>query len=245
MPIRLHWTIPVGMLILGGFRIRPLFWLGFFVVILVHELGHAYWVARFGHKVHRLDITGFGGACVWSGDASPAERALIAWGGVIAQLGLLVVAGVLIAIFGWGFLGTSLGYAWTVTNVFLMLLNLIPIRPFDGAEAWKIFSAVRREGWPAPVRRPSKRKRRARRVRKPGGGRVKSVKSSGPASVAKAGGRKAKRSSRRNGGGEAEDEGRSAANGGQKGSTTDQERRELADTFARIAEEARQAREDD
>lgn len=250
VPIRLHWTIPVGMLFLGGFKIRPLFWLAFFVIVLVHELGHAYWVHRFGHKVHRLDITGFGGACVWSGNASGAERSLIAWGGVIAQLCLLAVAVVLTAVLGWGFLSTSLGYAWTVTNVFLIILNLIPVSPFDGAEAWKIFSAVRREGWPAPARRPAKsRTRRARRVRKPGGDRIKSVKDDGPAGVAEAGKRKVKRQkadkTRDAGGGEAGGEPSAKSGATQKGSTTDQERRELADTFARIAEEARRAKNQD
>ena len=29
------------------------------------------------------------------------------------------------------------------TNLFLILANLIPIEPFDGAQAWKIFSPLR------------------------------------------------------------------------------------------------------
>ena len=28
---------------------------------------------------------------------------------------------------------------FTATNVVMMLLNLLPVRPFDGAEAWRIF----------------------------------------------------------------------------------------------------------
>jgi hypothetical protein len=184
VPIRLHWTLPLGMLLLGGFKIRPLFWLAFFVLVLVHELGHAFWVKRFGHKVHQLDITGFGGSCTWSGDASPVERSLIAWGGVMAQALLLAVAVILTVIFGLGFLRTSLGYAWTTTNIFLIILNLIPIRPFDGAEAWKIFSALKRHGWPSAAKTP--KKRRARRVRGPGERDQGRADADAPAGVAKA-----------------------------------------------------------
>ena len=246
VPIRLHWTLPIGAFLLGGLKFRPLFWLGFVVVVFVHELGHAYWVRRFGHKVHQVDIAGFGGACLWSGNASPAERSMIAWGGVLAQLVLLAFSIVLIAIFGLGFLQTQLGQAWTFTNLFLMVLNLIPVRPFDGADAWKLFSAVKREGWPAPVKRPSKR--RARRVRKP------AVDVDAPAKVMKTRKRKAKRRSASerpsqepserpsqsdsNGGGGA------GAAGGTGGRTKRDEQLELAETFKRLAEAARRAKDD-
>ena len=39
--MRVHWTLPVGALVFGQGRFVPGFWLGFFLLVLVHELGHA------------------------------------------------------------------------------------------------------------------------------------------------------------------------------------------------------------
>ena len=60
---RLHWTLPLGALFFSGFRFAPVFWLAFFGLVFVHELGHASLVKIFGHRVVAVDITGFGGLC--------------------------------------------------------------------------------------------------------------------------------------------------------------------------------------
>lgn len=170
VPIRLHWTLPLGMFVFGGLKVNPAFWLAFFVIVLAHELGHAWWVRRFGHQVHRIDITGFGGACVWaegaSSRASEVQRSMIAWGGVQAQFGIFVLAMILSIVTGGAFARTSVGYAFTVVNALLILINLLPLPSFDGAEAWKLFSRLKRDGgWPkTPATGPC---RRARRVRGP------------------------------------------------------------------------------
>jgi Zn-dependent protease len=65
-------------------------------------------------------------------------RAVIAWGGPFAQLVLLVGAMAWVAAFGfprdataWAVVSALLG-----SNLWLLLVNLIPIAPLDGAEAW-------------------------------------------------------------------------------------------------------------
>src|SRR5690606_27679364 len=88
--IRVHWSMPLGALIFSGFRLAPAFWLAFFLLVLLHELGHAFFVRRYRHHVLSIDVTGFGGLCRWSGYASPYQRAVIAWGGVLAQALLFV-----------------------------------------------------------------------------------------------------------------------------------------------------------
>lgn len=140
IPIRVHWTMPVGALIFGGLRFAPAFWLGFFVLVLAHELGHAWFVRRYRHHVLAVEVTGFGGLCRWSGRASPYERAVIAWGGVVAQGLLLIVAAALLAAFGparsvWT---AELAHVFTRTNLWLIALNLLPLPPLDGAEAWPL-----------------------------------------------------------------------------------------------------------
>ncbi len=157
-PIRLHWTIPLGALVFSGFQFVPAFWLAFFGLILIHELGHAILVRGFGHRVMSIDILGFGGFCRWSGVASSSERGAIAWGGVLAQTAaLLVTLGLLFTL---GRPTTSYGaqvaQVFVSTNLWLIALNLIPVPPLDGAEAWRFVGDVIRGGrkaWPSFRRR--------------------------------------------------------------------------------------------
>ena len=162
IPIRAHWTMPLGALIFGGFRFAPAFWLGFFLLVLAHELGHAYFVRRYRHHVLAIEVTGFGGLCRWSGYATPYERAVIAWGGVVAQGLILILAVALLMVFGpvrslWA---AELAHVFTTTNLWLIGLNLLPFRPLDGAEAWPlvrhVFDGIRSRSRrpPRPPRSP-------------------------------------------------------------------------------------------
>lgn len=146
VPVRAHWTVPVGVLLFSGMRPAPGTWLGMLTLIVLHELGHAWLVSRAGLVNLGIDITGFGGRCRWTGHPSARQRAAIAWGGVLAQLAVLAVAlpvGLLVDVRS-TFLADLL-FAFTELNVFLMVLNLLPFRPLDGAEAWPWFSLVRAE----------------------------------------------------------------------------------------------------
>ncbi|MEZ4220517.1 MAG: hypothetical protein R3B13_06255 [Polyangiaceae bacterium] len=156
VPLRLHWTLPLGMLVFGGLRVAPAFWLGFFVLVLLHELGHAFIVRAYGHRVLSVDVTGFGGLCRWSGSATAMERGLIAWGGVLAQAVLLAVAlGITLSVGApkalWA---RELLSVFTWTNVWIIGLNLLPVPPLDGAEAWGfVRNLLRGAGFPRPVKR--------------------------------------------------------------------------------------------
>jgi hypothetical protein len=149
-PIKLHWSIPVAAVVLNGFQFRPGILLAFTLLILIHELGHAVMVRLLGHRVVAVEVTGLGGLCHWSGNASPFEDSLIAWGGVLAQL-LLWFATTFWLWFGLDATPPS-AFVWDViavftsTNLWLMALNLIPLEPLDGARAWKIFGAWRDRG---------------------------------------------------------------------------------------------------
>src|SRR4051812_9526890 len=91
-PVRLHFSILLGLMLFGGFSWRPGFFLAYPLLVLLHELGHAALVHRCGHSVDALEVTGLGGACHWSGNSTPFEESLIAWGGVLAQLAVYVGA---------------------------------------------------------------------------------------------------------------------------------------------------------
>jgi len=140
VPVRLHWTAPLGAALFGGLRWAPVVWVAFFVLVLAHELGHAYLVRRYGHHVMAIDVTGFGGLCRWFGTATTFERAAIAWGGVVAQAVLLIIAGGALLVFGpvRTQLAADLVGTFVYANFWLIVLNLLPFPPFDGKEAWPL-----------------------------------------------------------------------------------------------------------
>jgi Zn-dependent protease len=142
--LRLHWTVPLGVALLTGLRFAPGAWLGVVVLLVVHELGHALAVARGGLRLTAVDVLGFGGLCRFEGYLTPRRRVLIAWSGVLAQaaLGLATLGAV-----------TWLGHparpfaedlvgALLYANLWMILVNLLPLRPFDGAEAWGIIALL-------------------------------------------------------------------------------------------------------
>jgi hypothetical protein len=81
-PIRIHWTILPFAVILTGFKYHPAYLFAFFILILIHEVGHALIVRFYQFNVHELFIHGFGGTCSWSGFATKFQESLIAWGGI-------------------------------------------------------------------------------------------------------------------------------------------------------------------
>jgi Zn-dependent protease len=142
-PIRLHWSIPLGAVVFSRFQLVPGFWLGFFLLVLIHELGHAVVVRACGLRVNGIDIHGLGGQCRFDGHPSQLRIALIAWGGVWAQLVLFgVVSAALLFVEPKGAFAWEMIHAFTDTNLYLAALNLLPIRPLDGADAWPLFKLL-------------------------------------------------------------------------------------------------------
>ena len=140
IPVRLHWSLPLGALVFGGGRFAPGLWVGFFLLVLLHELGHATVVRHHRMRVLSVEIHALGGLCRWEGMASPLARATIAWGGVWAQLALLLGTVLTLALLGAprGRFAVEMVEAFTTINLFLVALNLLPVRPLDGAEAWPL-----------------------------------------------------------------------------------------------------------
>ena len=128
IPVRLHWSLPFGAWMLSGFRIEPILWLAASLVVLVHEFGHAIVVRAARQSVVSIDVHGFGGLCRWYGNATPIQRAAIAWGGVWAQMVLLAATLAWFAVMGGPEtrVGALFEYAFVYSNLWLMALNLMP-----------------------------------------------------------------------------------------------------------------------
>ncbi|MGV3623030.1 MAG: metalloprotease [Archangium sp.] len=159
VPIFVHATTPIGLLIYAG--VSPSAWAAFAGVILLHELGHAAVVRAVGGRATEVMIHGFGGYCRWVGDVTPLGRAAIACGGVAAQLVLLFIALGLekSGVVPWEMRLSEFWYRLTTGNAIIIALNLLPIAPLDGAEAWRfplllgerVRRAVTRERTRGPV----------------------------------------------------------------------------------------------
>lgn len=147
IPIRIHWTMPLGALIFTRFEFVPVLWLGFVLIVLAHEFGHALTVRRCGAQVLSIDMDALGGSCSWEGEVSSLQRALIAWGGVVAQVGLFAAVKIADATAEWP---TTLGgfqllSMLTSTNLRIAAFNLIPLPPLDGWQAWRLVPLVYRD----------------------------------------------------------------------------------------------------
>jgi stage IV sporulation protein FB len=145
IPIRLHWSVAVGAFVLGRFRFVPAYWAGFVLLILLHELGHAVMVRRYGLGVSEIVIHGVGGYCRHDRAGTAWQTAVIAWGGVLVQslvyllaVGVAALVGPITSSAGWQLL-----YLFTESNLWLICINLMPIAPLDGKEAWTILPQIR------------------------------------------------------------------------------------------------------
>lgn len=161
-PIRAHWTTAVLLIAFGGWSLGG--WAAILTVVLVHELGHFLVVRAVGARVTEIVVNGMGGHCRWIGSVTARQRALIAWGGVAGQgvLFVLVLASLAIVPPQFNF-WEAFTYHLTRSNLLIMLVNLIPIRPLDGAEAWKLIPLLARDFGLYGSRRSSGRDRPSRR----------------------------------------------------------------------------------
>jgi len=77
-----------------------------------------------------------GGELLGEGEVSPARRSFVALSGVLAQLALLGAA-------LWLPMPAELHEAFTRRNGLVLLFNLIPVKPLDGAQAWRLPARLR------------------------------------------------------------------------------------------------------
>jgi Zn-dependent protease len=147
-PLRLHWSLLLGAVLFCAAQPRPALLGGYLAVLLVHVLGHA--LAASGMGARGFALHGLGGELLLEGDVAPVRRSVIALAGPAAQLALLAAAFAVRA-------SPDLYDAFTRRNLVVLLLNLIPIAPLDGKEAWRIFSRLRAARRSAPRELPVSR----------------------------------------------------------------------------------------
>jgi len=178
IPLSLHWTVFIG---IPWFLYQTrsvsdtgVAFVAFFVLLLVHELGHAAVALWRQVEVHEIQLFFLHGYCSHEPPDYELDDVLIAWGGVAAQFVVLVIAlgaDVLLPTLSpfAGALVAPLLSVFIGTNVFIMIVNLIPVAPLDGAKAWRIVPILaewgRETSWAHRLRR-RKAAREAARTKK-------------------------------------------------------------------------------
>ena len=175
VPISLHWTVFIGLpwfyYETRSFADTAIAFVAFFFLILIHELGHAA-VARWrGVEVEGIRLFFIHGTCSTEEPDYELDDVLIAWGGVAAQFVVLVIAFSAsfllptVSPFAHG-LALTLLRVLTEINLFIMIVNLLPVAPFDGAKAWGILPILRewwkQTSWATGWRRRSAAREKAR-----------------------------------------------------------------------------------
>lgn len=157
VPLRIHWSAPLGALAFGGFSpASALAWLG---IVSVHEIGHALLAWRYGRGVTGLSVHAFGGECEWIPGPHPFAREIVAWGGVLGQFALVAIVALGCELFPLReILGERAVNALVIYNLFVAAFNLLPLGNLDGSRAWRLFRAFA----PSNVRRMIDRQRRSR-----------------------------------------------------------------------------------
>ena len=137
-PLRLHWSLLLGGALFCALEPRPLLLLGYAAILLVHVAGHAIALSGTQLGVTGVMLHGLGGELIGEGETTPLRRSLIALSGVGAQAVLLGAT-----LLARHHLPPDLVEAFVRRNGIVILLDLIPMRPLDGAQAWRLFPRLR------------------------------------------------------------------------------------------------------
>lgn len=152
-PVAVHLSLPLGLLFFTNMRFAPGAWVGIILLVLMHELGHGVLVKLRGGRVTGITLHGLGGECAYTGARGELDRAIIAWGGVIAQALAIPILYTVLVLVELPETRFTLDFASTLlhTNLIMIVMNLLPVPPLDGATAWTLIPLLRdRKKKPAP-----------------------------------------------------------------------------------------------
>jgi ATP-dependent Clp protease adapter protein ClpS len=151
IPVYVHWSLLLAGLLISinaKFAIPETIYLciGYTLLIILHELGHAYVARYFGLKVLSIEISGAGGLCLT--ETPPTFIAAIAFSsaGILAQAFLLLgtVLYLITIENAPSVFSTCLVISFIIANGVIIVLNLIPWKRHidnfgtDGYLLWKL-----------------------------------------------------------------------------------------------------------
>ena len=151
VPVVLSWTVLLG---LPWFYYKHRGLLGmatafvcFFFLMLIHELGHAAMAKWRRVPVLGIEMYIMHGLCRHEVPHRESDAIWIAWGGVAAQAVVLLMAVSVSELLERVAFLTYLDalpalHVLISTNLFLIVMNLVPVPPLDGAIAWRVVPKI-------------------------------------------------------------------------------------------------------
>lgn len=148
-PVRVHWLFWVNSALLGGalsasspaeLREVLLWMVAVLISILIHELGHALMMRRFGDRRVEIALYAFGGLAMGTVPQTRGRQVAISAAGPLVQIaaGALVWMAVGFADLSHPLIRSAI-FSFVFVSVFWGALNLLPIIPLDGG---RIFEAI-------------------------------------------------------------------------------------------------------
>jgi stage IV sporulation protein FB len=156
-PVRVHWLFWLNTALLGGALgaqspqqiQRVLIWIAMvFVSILIHELGHALTMRRFGDRHAGIVLYAFGGLAIPSRGFTRLQDIIVSAAGPVLQMLAGLVVWLVIAAF------PAVLATWAARQAFSSFLfvslfwgafNLVPIIPLDGGRISQALFGPRRQ----------------------------------------------------------------------------------------------------
>ncbi len=153
IPVSMHWTVLIALvwllLFFGDLLATLVAAVAFFALLLIHEFGHVAVLRWKKIPVEGITLYGIHGETAHGYARSRGDEIAVAWGGIGAQMLVLVIALLL-----WPLIVQSGSYfavgvaspiyvVFTRLNIFVMVLALLPIGPFDGRKAWQVIPWLR------------------------------------------------------------------------------------------------------
>ncbi|OEH84240.1 hypothetical protein BHU72_12615 [Desulfuribacillus stibiiarsenatis] len=144
MKLRIHWLF-IAFLIYIGYTGQLFEALLFFVIVVIHELGHVFVAKSFGWRVTEIEFLPFGGVAKvdWSFKGWPKEEKLVAIAGPINNLIMIAIC---LGLYQAGIVERELTLFFVKANLLIAGFNLLPALPLDGG---RIFRAMlsQEHGW--------------------------------------------------------------------------------------------------
>ena len=143
--LHVHWSaVALAGVMFGAWHRQPAYAIEaiacYFGLILLHEVGHAAMALRLGYRAPDIYLSMIHGLCSYDAPETFREEALVAWGGVLAQLAValpLLALAQVPTIASLSFVGILIA-AFGYFSLAMVAMNLVPVRGLDGANAWRL-----------------------------------------------------------------------------------------------------------
>jgi len=140
VPVYFHWSFPVGGILISLYSSSDIektiyYIFSYSILVIVHELGHLIAAKCMRLEVFAVEVSGAGGLCHFENPKTFNSAMLIYSGGLMAQIVLFIFSVTYLSLFSYPInkLGFSLIITFTLINVIMFILNVIPSKLSEGA----------------------------------------------------------------------------------------------------------------